>query len=101
MANTQNLTVTFLIVTAAVLTSLLVASFVYTEPAYAHMGMAKAGDYMAAVGAYNDQTDFLYVIDLANNKLNIYYPNINTNSLSLGDTVDLSKAFRARAAGGK
>ena len=93
MKQTQNTTIVLLVVTASILTSLLVASYVYTEPAYAHTASAKGGDYVIAVGQFNQESDFVYVLDIANSKLNIYYPNINTNALALGDTVDLARAF--------
>ena len=95
MKNAQNLTIVLLVVTASILTSLLVAQFVYTQPdAYGVTCGAKGGDYIMATGQYNQDMDFIYILDIANNKLNIYYPNINTNSLVLGDSVDLALAFR-------
>jgi hypothetical protein len=98
MKNAQNITVMLLVVTAATLTTLLGVSWLYTEPAYAGAGPAKDGDYIMAAGSYNDQSDFLYIVDIANAKLNIYYADINTNSIRLGDTVDLGRAFGAAAA---
>ena len=79
--------------TAAVLTTLLVASWLYTEPAYAGMASSKGGDYIMSAGAFNQESDFIYILDIANSKLNIYYANINTNAIALGDSVDLAKAF--------
>jgi hypothetical protein len=32
---------------------------------------------------------------MANAKLNVYYPDINTNQLKIGVTVDVGAAFRA------
>jgi uncharacterized protein (UPF0333 family) len=96
MKNTQNVTIVLLVVTAAILTSLLVGGYVYTQPAYAGTGQSKGGDYIMAAGAYNADSDFVYVLDIANNKLAVYYSNINNNSLMIGDKpVDLAKAFLA------
>ena len=92
MKQTQNTTIVLLVVVASILTGLLVATC-HTEPAWAHTSSAKGGDYIISVGQFNQETDFIYVLDIANNKLNIYYPNINTNALALGDTVDLARAF--------
>jgi hypothetical protein len=92
MKNTQNVTIVLLVVTAAILTSLLVAGYVYTQPAYAGTSQSKGGDYIMAAGAYNADSDFLYVLDIANNKLGVYYAN-NNNQLMMGDKVDLGKAF--------
>lgn len=93
MQKTQNITIVLLLMTAAILTSLLAASWLYTEPAYAGSS-ASAGDYLMANGAYDGDTDFIYVLDIANAKLNLYYPNLNTNQLTLGTSVDLATAFR-------
>jgi len=94
MKKTQDITIGLLVVTASVLTTLLVASYVYTEPAYGTTAATRGcGDYMISTGSFNQETDFIYVVDIATAKLNVYYPNVNTNSLELGDTVDLAKSF--------
>jgi hypothetical protein len=95
MQKTQNITIVMLLMTAAILTSLLAAGWLYTEqPAYAG-GVSRAGDYIMASGQYDADTDFIYVLDMANAKLNVYYPDINTNQLKIGVTVDVGAAFRA------
>jgi hypothetical protein len=94
MQKTQNITIIMLLMTAAILSSLLVAGWLYTEPAYAG-GTSRSGDYIMASGQYDAETDFIYVLDIANAKLNLYYPNINTNQLTLGTWIDLGAAFRA------
>ena len=48
---------------------------------------------MIATGSFNQETDFVYVLDIASAKLNVYYPNLNNNTLELGDAVDLAKSF--------
>ena len=85
---TQNVTIALLLMTAAILTSLLAASWLYTEPAYAGAS-ARAGDYLVVNGMYDTDTDFIYVLDIANAKLNLYYPDINTNKLTLGVSVNV------------
>jgi len=94
---TQNITIVLLLVTASALTAMLLGSYLYTEPAYGYSGMM-GGDYIIASGAYNAETDFVYVIDIANSKLNVYFANINTNALALGDTVNLARFFGTTAA---
>ena len=94
MQKTQNITIIMLLMTAAILSSLLVAGWLYTEPAYAG-GVSRAGDYIMASGQYDADTDFIYVLDIANAKLNLYYPDINTNQLKIGVTTDVGAAFRA------
>jgi hypothetical protein len=94
MQKTQNITIVMLLMTAAILSSLLIAGWLYTEPAYAS-GVSRAGDYIMTSGQYDADTDFIYVLDMANAKLNVYYPDINTNQLKIGVTVDVGAAFRA------
>jgi uncharacterized protein (UPF0333 family) len=96
MKNTQNIWIVLLLVTAAILTSLLVGGYLYTQPAYAGTSQSKAGDYAMAAGAYNQDSDFVYVIDIANSKLAVYYSNVTTNTLMIGDKVDLAKAFAGK-----
>jgi len=95
MQKTQNATIVMLLMTAAILTSLLVAGWLYTEPAYA-VASSRAGDYLMVNGSYDSDTDFIYVLDVANAKLNLYYPNINTKQLTLGTSVNLATAFRVQ-----
>jgi hypothetical protein len=94
MQKTQNITIVMLLMTAAILSSLLIAGWLYTEPAYAS-GVSRSGDYIMTSGQYDADTDFIYVLDMANAKLNVYYPDINTNQLKIGVTVDVGAAFRA------
>jgi hypothetical protein len=96
MKNTQNITIVLLLVTAAILTSLLVGGYLYTQPAYAGTAQSKAGDYVMAAGGYNQDSDFVYVIDIADSKMAVYYSNINNNSLMIGDKIDLAKAFAGK-----
>ena len=95
MKNTQNITIVLLLMTAAILTTLLVAGLAL-HPAGPRIRRRteRGGDYIMATGMYDDQTDFIYVLDVANGKLNLYYPNINTNQLTLGTTLNLATAFR-------
>jgi len=94
MQKTQNITIVMLLMTAAILSSLLIAGWLYTEPAYAS-GVSRSGDYIMTSGQYDADTDFVYVLDMANAKLNVYYPDINTNQLKIGVTVDVGAVFRA------
>jgi hypothetical protein len=94
MQKTQNITIVMLLMTAAVLSSLLIAGWIYTEkPAYAGAS-ASGGDYIMAPGAFDVDKDFIYVLDIANAKLNLYAPDSTTNQIILGTSVDLGAAFR-------
>lgn len=90
MKDTQNFTIVMLLITAAVLTSL----WVFTEPTAQASATDRGGDYIMATGGTNNQVDVLYVIDTANAKLNVYYPNINTNQLELAVSTNLATIFK-------
>ena len=84
-----------LLMTAAILTSLLAAGWLYTEqPAYAGSSAIAGGDYIMVNGSYNSDTDFIYVLNVAKAKLNVYYPDINKKSLTIGTSVDVGAALR-------
>ena len=51
MRNTENVTLMLLVVATGVLSALVAASWVHTEPAYGSAASAKDGDYIMAVGA--------------------------------------------------
>ena len=96
MKTNENIAILLLLVSAVVLTGLLVAAYVGTgEPAYAD-SPDRAGDYIWVTGAIEKETDLLYVIDIAGKQLNIYQPNRATKKLDMKATpVDLNRAFRA------
>ena len=94
MKNPENLTLALLAVGAAVLAGLLLAGHVCNAPAYGGVSAVKDGDYIMTVGAYDQDNDFVYVVDIASNRMNLYYVNINTNAIVFRDSVDLSKLFR-------
>ena len=94
MKDTQNVTIVLLCVTAAILTTLLVTAYVNTgQTAYAGP-TSRGGDYMMTTGMYDDALDFIYVIDIASEKLNMYYLDTPKATIVVGDTIDLSKAFK-------
>jgi hypothetical protein len=85
MKNTQNITIGLLVVTASILTTLLVAGYLYTEPAYA-ISTAKDGDYIIATGSYDESRDFVYVLDIATERMAIYLPDHQNAKLVIGGT---------------
>lgn len=93
MKRTENMSIVVLAITAAILAGLLIGSFVSGSSAIAGESAVKDGDYIMSIGQYNNETDFLYVIDIAAEKLNVYYINLTTGAIALGDSVDLKRAF--------
>ena len=92
MKNTQNMTIGLLLITAAVLTALLISSYVTPQPTYAAPSV-KEGDYIMGTGQWSPSTDLVYVLDIAAQRINVYTANINTNSVELVATTDLERAF--------
>jgi len=94
MKNSQNIAIVLLLITASILTGLLGACYLGTgQSAIGSAASVKGGDYIMVTGSFNADSDFLYVVDIAANKLSIYFLNPNTNSIVQGNTVDLAKAF--------
>jgi len=92
MKDTQNLTIVFLLVTAAVLAAILVGT--YAAPSAYADSPYKGGDYVIARGSWAETLDIIYVLDIAAKKLNVYVPDVRNNRLDVRDTVNLEQAFR-------
>jgi len=93
MKNTQNITIALLLVTAAVLGSLVVATYVNTSsPAYADTAVSKY-NYIMCTGAWSQSQDFLYVINIGERKMNVYFLDQNRNALEVIGQADLRQAF--------
>lgn len=97
MTNGQNLVIVLLVITAVVLTGILVGSYYSTsQSAYAETPV-KGGDYIQFRGAITTNTDLLYVINTAIRRMNAYQMNPNGNKgLELISSIDLEQAFRAK-----
>ena len=96
MKDPQNITISLLAITAAILTAMLVSAYVNTqEPAFADTP-ARAGAYIAVTGAWSGSRDLLYVTDVVANRLNVYTINTNTKSIEIAATVDLKRVFAAK-----
>lgn len=94
MIDTQDIAAILLTVTAVILAALLLIIYAGTvSPVYGDTAI-RQGDYMLCAGARSGSTDLVYVTDIAARRLNVYYPNLNANTLELIDTVNLEQAFR-------
>ena len=76
MKDTQNVTIMLLGITAVVLGAMVVSAF-RAEPAYAESA-GRASRYIVAPGAWSNDRDVFYVIDLASRRLNLYAVNTQT-----------------------
>ena len=94
MKDTQNVTIAMLLISAVILTVMLVAAYTNTsQDAYAKTSI-KQGDYIMVNGDWSPSIQLLYIVDIAANKLNVYYTPPAGNQLKLIHTVDLDKAFK-------
>ncbi len=90
--DTQNLTIALLLVAAAALGAILIGTLA-DEPAYADASV-RQGRYIAVTGAWSNDIDLLYVLDVPNQKLNAYFLQQNDPIPTLADTVELKQVFR-------
>lgn len=93
MKNRKNLAIAALLVTAAILSGLLIVAG-NTEPAYGRAASVKGGDYIMVAGAYSQSRDLVYVINRATREVVAYEINLQKNAIEILDRVNLEQAFR-------
>jgi|GEM_PF-5227099 len=92
--NAQNTTIVVLLVTAALLTGMLLTSLIGgQEEAYARGTAVKDGNYILGGGLWSGGTELLYIVDIENQKLNVYFTEDTKNTVNLIQTVNLQQAF--------
>jgi len=100
--DTQNTTIILLLVTASILTAMLVASYTGNEPAAYADASVRQGKYIMATGGYDQNIDLLYVVNIETQKLGVYAPNKARRTLDLqGKVVSLNTSFGRSATGTK
>ena len=93
MKDSKNILIAALVVSAVVLTGVLVGTFVGTGRT------AQAGEFsrfwgMTGVTAEVAQgTSALYLIDVDQQRLNVYVVNQKTGAIDILETIDLAKVF--------
>jgi len=106
MNSNQNTVIVLLMISAGVLTGLLIGGFVGTqEPAEADtptrspstLVTAAPRAYSICTGGWDTSIDILYVLDINAQKLNAYVTNTKTEAIEQFDSISLPAAFgRAR-----
>jgi len=99
MKNTQNTTIVLLVITAVILTAMLISVYMGTgRSAYASGNISvRQGKYIAATGGYDSNIDLQYVIDVENRTLITYAPNVNKRSIDvIGQKIVLNRIFTGR-----
>ena len=74
MNNTQNTTIVLLLITAGILTAMLMSAYVGEPAAYGDSSV-RQGKYIMATGGYDLNIDLIYVINIETQKLCVYAPN--------------------------
>ncbi len=90
--NTKNVSIALLTITAVVL-GLLLAGIVRENQAYA-ASPAAGGRYIMITAQYSAYVDLLCVIEVLDQKINVYAYNQKTRGIDPVDQTDLRKAFR-------
>jgi len=94
MTNSQNTAIVLLLITAVILTGLLVATYRQTHQAALAESSDRRGNYIMVSGVYRlGSLDLIYVINLATRTMNVYHGNESTSAIELLDRVDLERAF--------
>ena len=94
MTNTRNLTIAILCVSAAIMGAMLL---VLHTPPVAQATEVRGGDYIMLTGHFTDTQEALYVVDTAQQKLNVYTFRTERNELQLRDSLPLARIFGTAA----
>ena len=91
MNDSKNVTIVMLLISAVVLTVLMLATMQTTEGGNSS---SRFGDYVMSPGARADSFDNLYVIDVLQKRLNVYSTDPNKRRLEILDSIDLTQYFQ-------
>ncbi|MFP4140537.1 MAG: hypothetical protein ACOCVI_02070 [Planctomycetota bacterium] len=92
MKNTQNVTILLLTISAILLGALLVG-LNHTDRAQGAMAQRR-NEYIQVTGQYNSSTELLYVVDLTQQKMNVYFADEKKKATTLLTQLDLKRAFQ-------
>jgi len=96
MKTSENAAIVVLIVSALVLTGLLAMLYQGTgQKAYADAS-ARSGKYTMVTGAFDNDNDLLYVVDIDKQQMNVYHTDARARKVVLRDRVDLKRLFAGR-----
>ena len=94
MKNTQNTTIVLLLITAAILTTMLLPAFMNDPESTAYGdGSVRQGKYIVATGGYDIHTDLIYIVNIESQKLCVYAPNMGKRTIDkIGTAISLNKS---------
>ena len=94
MKDAQNVTIVLLLISAAILTALLIGIHGNTSRQADAQMTVKQGRYIVSVGTWSSSMDLIYVVDIATRKLNAYAADRAQRRLTLLDSVDMEPVFK-------
>jgi len=97
MKDTQNIAIVLLVISAVILTVMLLGVLRQTSQPALAAASVKQGDYVMVTGQIAGRYDALYVVDIVQRRLNVYWINPDTERMEILDTGDLERAFRGGA----
>jgi len=90
----QNITIGFLLVSAAILTALLIGIHENTAGQADAQVTVKQGRFIVSVGRWSASIDLVYVVDIQTRRLNAYAASRTTRKLQLLDSAEMEPVFR-------
>lgn len=96
MKNNENILILLLVVTGGILIAMLIGSW-NAQSAYAATSADRLGDYIMVTGAMTPTRDLLYVVDVPNKRMVVYYSDPlkgKTRFEIADDRVNLANVFR-------
>jgi len=94
MKDAQNITIGLLLGAAVILGAMLLSAYMTQDNAAYAVSSVKQGDYVLGSGLRSSSAELVYLIDIAQRRLNVYEIDKQSWSLELIDSVDLDAAFR-------
>ncbi|MDY7009813.1 MAG: hypothetical protein SVV80_03585 [Planctomycetota bacterium] len=94
MKDNKNITIAMLCVSAAILATAITLTY-DSDQAFADTSI-RGGDYIMVTGNVSKSLDLLYVIDIAEQKINVYALDEQNNALRRLDQASLKQMFRDR-----
>ncbi len=96
MNNNENILILLLVVTGGILIAMLIGSW-NAQSAYAGTASDRFGDYIMVTGAMTSSRDLIYVIDVPNKRMLVYYadPVRGQDRFDVADDrINLANIFR-------
>ena len=94
MKNSQNITIALLLVSAGILTALLIGMHVSNTPSAEAQVSVSKGQYIVSVGTYSSSQDLVYIMDITTGQVNAYAASRVRKRIQVADSVDVGQVFK-------